>query len=169
MRKRKPAPEQAVEHVATENLSPASLVVGLDVGDRNTHYCMLESDGTVASEGSMLTKEAAIRANFGGRARLRIALEAGSHSPWLSRLLAELGHEVIVANARNLRMIAESDAKNDRADARMLARLARVGPDLLGPIEHRSKDVQCDLSVIRAREVAVTTRTKMINVRLERR
>jgi transposase len=163
MQKRKAATKQPFAPVATEGVNPALLVVGLDVGDRNTHYCMLDSDGTVTSEGSMLTKDTAIRAHFGGRARLRIALEAGSHSPWISRLLIELGHEVIVANARNLRMIAESDAKNDTADARMLARLARVGPDLLDPIEHRSKDVQCDLSVIRAREVAVATRTKMIN------
>lgn len=70
---------------------------------------------------------------------MQIALEAGSHSPWISRLLAELDNEVIVANARNLRMIFDNDGKNDRADARMLARLARVGPDLLSPIEHRSK------------------------------
>ena len=139
------------------------IVVGLDVGDRKSHYCRLGQDGDVSAEGSILTKEAALREEFEGKVSMRIALEAGSHSPWISRLLAELGHEVIVANARNLRMIADSNAKNDRADARMLARLARVGPDLLSPIEHRSKDIQADLSVIRAREVAVTARTKLIN------
>jgi transposase len=163
MQKRNAAKKQIKTPVQTESISTALLVVGLDVGDRKTYYCMLDSDGSVASEGSILTKEAALCTYFGGKVRMRIALEAGSHSPWISRLLTELGHEVIVANARNLRMISESDSKNDRADARMLARLARVGPDLLDPIEHRSKDVQCDLAIIRAREVAVTSRTKMIN------
>jgi transposase len=139
------------------------VVIGLDVGDRKSHYCRLDKEGVVSAEGSVLTKASALRAEFEGKPRMRVALEAGSHSPWISRLLTELGHEVIVANARNLRMISQSDGKNDRADARMLARLARVGPDLLSPIEHRSKEVQADLSVIRAREVAVTTRTKLIN------
>jgi transposase len=143
-------------------IAPAipEVVVGLDVGDRKCHYCRLDKEGVVSAEGSVLTKASALRAEFEGKPRMRVALEAGSHSPWISRLLTELGHEVIVANARNLRMISHSDGKNDRADARMLA---RVGPDLLSPIEHRSKEVQADLSVIRAREVAVTTRTKLIN------
>ena len=143
--------------------SAAKIVVGLDVGDRKSHYCRLDQEGLLSAEGSVLTKESALRAEFEGKLCMRIALEAGSQSPWISRLLKELGHEVIVANARNLRMIADSDGKNDRADARMLARLARVGPDLLSPIEHRSKDVQADLSIVRAREVAVTARTKLIN------
>lgn len=138
-------------------------VVGLDVGDRQSHYCVLDLDGAVVAEGVVATKEAALRVLFEGKGRMRIALEAGTHSPWISRLLIALGHEVLVANPRKLRLITESDAKHDRADARILARLAHVGPALLSPIHPRSAQTQIDLAVIRAREVAVQTRTKIVN------
>jgi transposase len=138
-------------------------VVGLDVGDQKTHYCVLGLDGELVAEGSVATREASLRVQFEGKPRMRIALEAGAHSPWLSRLLVEMGHEVIVANPRNLRMISESDAKNDPADARLLARLAHVGPELLSPIQQRSEKTQMDLALVRARDVAVQTRTKIIN------
>jgi transposase len=94
---------------------------------------------------------------------MRIALEAGTHSPWISRLLVELGHDVIVANPRNVRMISQSDSKNDPADARLLARLAHVGPELLSPIQPRSEKTQVDLALVRARDVAVQSRTKIVN------
>ena len=92
-----------------------------------------------------------------------MALEAGAHSPWISRLLVELGHDVIVANPRNVRMISRSDSKNDPADAQLLARLAHVGPELLSPIQTRSQQTQVDLALVRARDVAVQSRTKLIN------
>jgi transposase len=100
---------------------------------------------------------------FGGMPRSRIALETGMHSPWVSRLLSELGHEVIVAHARNVRLIGESRRKDDRFDARTLARLARIDPDLLGPVRHRSRKAQADLTVIRARAGLVRARTSLIN------
>jgi transposase len=142
---------------------PFCAVVGLDVSDRKTCYCVLNLNGETVAEGTLATREHSMRLQFEGKPKMRIAMEAGTHSAWLSRLLTKLGHEVIVANARSLRMISESDSKNDKADARMLARLARVGVDLLAPIEHRSEAVQSDLSILRAREVAVSARTKMIN------
>ena len=83
--------------------------------------------------------------------RSRIALETGMHSPWVSRVLSELGHEVIVAHARNVRLIGESRKKDDRLDAQTLARLARIDPQLLCPVKHRSAKAQADLTVIRAR------------------
>jgi transposase len=95
--------------------------------------------------------------------RSRIALETGIHSPWVSRLLSELGHEVIVAHARNVRLIGESRRKDDRFDARTLARLARIDPELLGPVRHRSRKAQADLTVIRARAGLVRARTSLIN------
>lgn len=153
---RDPAPNNAGQ-------SMYHAVVGLDVGDRTTRFCIVDLDGELISEGTLPTRTAAVRLQFQGGLRLRIAMEAGVHSSWLSRLLNDLGHEVIVANARSLRLISDSDSKNDRADARMLARLARVGPDLLSPIKHRDPAVQDDLAIIRAREVAVTARTKLIN------
>ena len=81
----------------------------------------------------------------------------------MSRLLRGLGHEVIVANARQLRVITNSSRKNDRMDARMLARLARVDPQLLSPIQHRSEQAQQHLAMIRVRAVLVEARTKLVN------
>jgi transposase len=138
-------------------------VVGLDVGDRQSHYCVLDRDGGVVTEGTVKTTEAPVRVLFEGKGRMRMALEAGTHSPWISRLLMALGHEVLVANPRKLRLIAESDAKHDRADAELLARLAHVGPALLAHIQTRSAQTQLDLTLIRAREVTVQTRTKIVN------
>jgi len=96
--------------------------------------------------------------------RSRIALETGTHSPWVSRLLSELGHEVIVAHARNVRLIGESRRKDDRLDAKTLARLARIDPQLLCPVKHRSAQAQAHLTVIRARAGLVRARTSLINV-----
>src|SRR5215467_10445772 len=90
--------------------------------------------------------------------RSRIALETGTHSPWVSRLLSKLGHEVIVAHARNVRLIGESRRKDDRLDAKTLARLARIDPQLLSPVKHRSAQAQTHLTVIRARAGLVRAR-----------
>ncbi len=138
-------------------------VVGLDVGDRQTHYCMLDLNGDVAVEGIVATREASLRVQFEGKARMRIALEAGTHSPWMSRLLVGWGHDVIVANPRKVQLISKSDSKNDRADARTLAHLARIGPELLSPIRVRSEKTQVDLALVKARDVAVQSRTRIIN------
>jgi transposase len=158
---------RAIEIKASVNASGRTVsqpdyqaVVGLDVGDRNTHYCVLDLDGQLVVEGAVATREASLRVQFEGKARMRIALEAGTHSPWISRLLVEWGHDVIVANPRNVRMISASNSKNDPADARMLARLAHVGPELLSPIQQRSEKTQVDLALVRARDVAVQSRTQ---------
>src|SRR6201992_3615460 len=92
----------------------------------------------------------------------RIALETGKPSPWVSRPLTEAGHEPVVAHSRHVRLIGESRRKDDRLDAQALARLARVAPQLLSPIQHRSAQAQADLSVIRARYALVRARTALI-------
>src|SRR5882762_6481750 len=85
------------------------------------------------------------------------------HSPWISRQLTQLGHEVIVADARNVRLIGESSRKGDRLDARTLARLARIDSGLWGPVRHRSAKAQIHLTVIRARAAPVSGRTALVN------
>jgi transposase len=141
----------------------AKLTIGLDLGDRTSHYCMLDEAGNVILERSLPTTSNGIRQAFGRIPRCRIALETGTHSPWVSRLLAQMGHEVIVAHARNVRLIGESSRKDDRIDARTLARLARIDPGLLGPVRHRSAQAQIHLTVIRARAALVGTRTALVN------
>src|SRR5215212_3764351 len=104
----------------------------------------------------------AIELELKGVARKTIAIEAGMHSPWLSRLLTKLGHEVIVANPRKLRLIYENRRKSDRVDAEYLARVARLDRKLLGAIEHRSELSQSHLAVIRSRDTLVRTRARLI-------
>jgi transposase len=145
------------------NLCPQSLTIGLDLGDRSSHYCILDEAGQVLVENKTATSPNAMEAVFGSMARSRIALETGMHSPWVSRLLSKLGHEVIVAHARNVRLIGESRRKDDRLDAQTLARLARIDPQLLSPVKHRSAKAQADLTVIRARAGLVRARTALVN------
>lgn len=138
-------------------------VVGLDLGDRYCQIVALDFDtGQVLERSRVRTTPQALRCRFAGDTTLRIALEVGTHSPWISRLLAELGHEVIVANARKLRLIYENRNKDDQIDAEYLARLARLDPKLLSPVQHGSAQAQADLAVIRARQVLVRIRTRLI-------
>jgi transposase len=139
------------------------LTVGLDLGDRSSRYCILNEAGGKASEDQLPTTKAGLDSLFGKMAACRIALEVGTHSPWVNRHLAAMGHEVIVANPLKVRLITQSVKKNDRMDAEQLARLARVDPQLLGPIRHRGAEAQGDLAVIRARGELVDCRTALIN------
>jgi transposase len=136
---------------------------GLDVSDRYTYVCVLNAGGEVVDEGRVPTTPEGLHRRFGGLAPMRLVLETGTHSPWISRLLEECGHEVLVANARQLRLIAQSDSKNDRTDAETLARLGRLDPALLKPIRHRGVEAQLDLALIRARDALVQARTQLVN------
>ena len=144
-------------------ISQQKLTIGLDLGDRWSWYCLLDEVGEVLQEQKLGTTPKGMKEVFGAVPRCRIALETGMHSPWVSRLLSELGHEVIVAHARNVRLIGESRKKDDRMDAQTLARLARIDPQLLCPVRHRSAKAQADLTVIRARAGLVRARTALVN------
>ena len=147
-----------------QSATPAGrFTIGLDLGDRSTAFCVLDTDGAIVAEGKLKTTQAAIDQQFASLAPARVALEAGTHSGWISRLIESYGHEVIVANPREVRKIYQNDRKNDRSDAQILARLARFDPQLLEPIRHRTAPMQADLATVRARETLVTARTKCIN------
>ena len=139
------------------------LTAGLDLGDHTSRYCILDEAGEKVSEGKLPTTQAGLDALFGKMAPCRVALEVGTHSPWVSRHLTGMGHEVIVANSHKVKLITQSVKKNDRIDAEQLARLARVDPKLLSPIRHRGEQAQADLAVIRARAELVDIRTGLIN------
>ena len=114
----------------------------MDLGDRTSRYCILDEAGEKVSEDQLPTTKAGLDSLFAKMAPSRIALEVGTHSPWVSRHLAAMGHEVIVANAHKVKLITQSVQKNDRIDAEQLARLARVDPKLLSPIRHRGEEAQ---------------------------
>jgi Transposase and inactivated derivatives len=137
--------------------------VGLDLGDRFSQIAVLDVEGELVEESRVATTESALRQRFSGCGRMRIALETGTHSPWVSRVLADCGHEVVVANSRKLRLIYENRRKSDKVDALYLARLARLDPKLLAPVEHRGAAAQNDLALLRSRDALVATRTLLIN------
>jgi len=140
--------------------------MGLDVGKRNTNYAIGEGDRggiRVVSEGVVKTTREALEDLLGGRKPMRVVLEVGRQSPWISRQLKKLGHEVIVADARKLALIYKSQKKNDREDARKLMELGHIDPELLSPIQHRSEKTQIELASMRSRDAAVTARTSLIN------
>jgi transposase len=138
------------------------VTIGLDVSDRYSRVCVLDARGVVEREDRMRTTPEAVEAWFASYGRARVVLEVGSHSPWLWRLLQGQGHEVIVANPRRVRLIAEAERKSDRVDAETLARLGRADPKLLRPIEHRGEQTQQDLALLRVRDGLVRARTKLI-------
>jgi transposase len=138
-------------------------IIGIDLGDRKSHYCVLDERGTVVEEGSVQTTPEAFANQFGLLCTSLIAIEVGVHSRWVSQVLGKCGHEVIVANPVRLRLIHQSSRKSDRVDACALARMVRVDPEPLGPVEHRGEEDQNMLSMLRVRDVLVRTRTRLIN------
>ncbi len=139
------------------------LTIGLDLGDRFTQLCALDAQGRIIATERLRTTPAALERALPAHPRCRIVLEVGTHSPWVSRLLQRLGHEVLVANARQLRLIYGNDRKSDRVDAETLARLERLDPARLRPIHHRGAGAQADLAQLRARDCLVRSRTQLIN------
>lgn len=139
------------------------VTIGMDLGDKTSRYCVLNGAGEVIGEGACATTKKGMAQLFGAMPHGRMAIEVGTHSPWVSRLLKSLGHEVIVANARQVKLISQSSRKNDKLDAQMLARLARMDPALLRPIRHRSEEAQRDLLTIRVRSALVEARTGLVN------
>lgn len=142
--------------------APVSLFIGLDVGDRTTHLCCVDEAREVVERGRFATTPDGVRRAFADRPRARLVLEAGSQSPWMSDLLRALGHEVVVADARRVAAITRSGRKTDRRDAEVLARLLQGMPELLGAVHHRGRQAQADLAMIRARDVLVRTRTRLV-------
>jgi transposase len=141
------------------------MTVGVDLGDRYSYLCFVDTEsGEVLEESRLRTTPEAFERRFGSeRHHLSIAIEVGTHSPWVSRLLQGCGHEVLVANARKVRLIYGDKRKNDKLDAENLARLARLDPKLLHPLKHRGEECQAHMALIRSREALVSARTKLVN------
>jgi transposase len=140
------------------------MTAGLDISDKYSYLCLIDQEsGEVVEEGRLRTTPEALRRRFASEQPLRIAIEAGTHSPWVSRVLEECGHEVLVANARKLRLIYANKRKTDEVDAENLARLARLDPKLLYPLKHRGEECQAHMALIRSRQALVGARTQLVN------
>jgi transposase len=144
--------------------SEPKMTAGLDLGDNYSYLCLIDTQsGEIMEEGRLRTTPEALRRRFASEQPMRIAIETGTHSPWVSRLLEECGHEVLVANSRKLRLIYANKRKTDDVDAENLARLARVDPKLLYPLKHRGEECQAHMAIIRSREALVGSRTQLVN------
>ena len=136
--------------------------LGVDLGDKKHHVCITDKHGVILKEFTIVNDRAALRKLCEDYPKGAVAIEVGTHSPWISRLLAANGMNVTVANARKLRAIYQNDRKCDQLDARMLAKLLRADADLLSPIRHGSEQAQKDLVAIKIRDSLVRQRTHIV-------
>jgi len=143
-----------------ENLS--TLTIGCDLGDRNSDLCVLDEAGDVVKTLRFSSTRNRFTKVFSAFPASRVVIEVGCHSPWVSRLLEAQGHQVIVANPRKVALIYQDVRKSDRTDAELLARLGRVDPQLLSPIQHRGEAMQRVRTLLRARAQLVQVRTQLI-------
>ncbi len=139
------------------------LTVGVDLGDQWSNYCILDLEGDTLAEGKLRTTQEEFSEFFQGLNAARVVVEVGTHSAWVREVIVGCGHEVLVANPRLMEGSKRRKRKNDRIDANKLARLGRVDPQSLHPLEHRSTEVRQDLVMLRARDALVSTRTELIN------
>lgn len=139
------------------------ITIGIDLGDRRHAFCVLDDKGQITGEQSLANTRASLEQLSRRYPGATIAMETGTHSPWVSRLFEARDHTVYVANARKVRAISQSITKSDEQDARMLARLCRADPNLLSPIKHRSERCQRDLVQLKARESLVRARVDLMN------
>lgn len=139
------------------------ITIGIDLGDKKHAVCVLDNEGEILKQRSMVNTRESLQRLSKAYPGARIAMEVGSHSPWISRLLTERGHEVLVANPRKMRAIYQNDRKSDELDAMMLARLARVDPKLLYPIQHVDEQSQRDLLQVKLRDNLVRQRVDIIS------
>jgi transposase len=146
---------------STRYTSESGMTVGIDVGDKYCHICVLDQEADIVEEVRVPTRKAALRAKLVSMRPSLVVMEVGSHSRWLSRLIEELGHKCLVANAYAARRLA-GERKNDKLDARMLARYGRSDPEMLEPLEHRGEQASADLALLLSRDLLVRTRTMMI-------
>ena len=158
-----PAAESAGEEGDAVRPNLDRLTVGVDLGDQWSNYCILGLGGETLREGQFRTRRQEVGEFFQGLAVSRVVIEVGTHSAWVREVIAGLGHEVLVANAQRMEGRKRRRRKNDRIDAAKLARLGRVDPKSLYPIQHRSTEVREDLLVIRVRDSLVESRTKLIS------
>lgn len=145
-------------------LTTQRISIGIDLGDQHSHFTVFDpAIGEFVETGKIVTTPNAFRRRFHGIEPMRIAIEVGSQSQWVSRLLEEAGHDVYVANAYKLRLIYENDSKDDQVDAQYLARLVAMDPALLHPLQHRGVEAQTHRGLLIARDRLIGCRTKLIN------
>ncbi len=163
MKTKKPKTPSVVTPSISAPAAAGGFTLGLDLGDRSHYVCVLDAVGQLRHEGTLLNDRVALAGLLTHYPSATVALEAGTHSPWISRYLTGLGATVIVANPRKLHAISRHERKCDRRDAVMLARLARADAAWLHPLQHGTAQAQHDLLGLKLRDSLVRTRVNLIN------
>jgi transposase len=135
----------------------------MDLGDKNHIAVVFDAEGNELDISKVTNTKRGIRNYFKCYEGSMVAIEAGTHSPWISRFLEQIGCNVYVGNPRKLRFIWDSKDKSDERDARMLGMVCRIEPRLLSPLHHRGSQAHADLVVVKSRDILVKARTKLIN------
>jgi len=154
--------KKSSKKMSEKTMNDGVAAIGIDLSDRSGKYYAIDDEGKKIDEGKVTLRTPELEKWAQSIPPTVMAIEAGTHSPWISRLLARCGHEVIVANPVKVALITKNVQKTDPVDAEYLARLARVDRALLFPIQHRGEQAQIDLQVIRTRDIAVKLRTTAI-------
>lgn len=139
------------------------ITIGMDLGDKFHIVAVFDQDGNELEIKKVTNTKSEVSKFFNRYQSCNVAMEAGTHSPWISRLLHEMGLTVYVGNPRKLRIIWDSIDKSDARDARILGMVCRVEPKRLHPLHHRGQQVQADLAIIKSRDILVKSRTQLIN------
>lgn len=140
-----------------------AITIGMDLGDKSHIAVVFDEEGNELNISKVINNKKALTKFFEPYGNANVAIEAGTHSPWISRLLGEMGITVYVGNPRKLRCIWDSTDKSDERDARMLGMVCRLDPRLLHPLRHRGSQAQADLAMIRSRDILVKNRNQLIN------
>ncbi|HVI73481.1 MAG TPA: IS110 family transposase [Anaeromyxobacteraceae bacterium] len=140
-----------------------AVFVGCDLGDKFSEICVLDQVGAVLARERVRTTNSGLTKVVAHYASSVVVIEVGVHSRWVEELFRSLGHRVVVANPRQVRLIWKRRLKTDRSDAMLLARLGRVDLTLLAPVQQRGRDAQLDLVALRSRDILVRSRTRLIN------
>jgi transposase len=139
------------------------ITIGMDLGNRSHIVVIIDDQGNEIECRQVVNTKVSMKRFFRRFGGATVAIEAGTHSPWISRLLEDLGCRVYVGNPHKLRVIWDSVDKSDARDARMLAMVCRLEPKLLWPVRHRNAKAHSDLELIKARDMLVKTRVGLIN------
>jgi transposase len=132
-----------------------NITIGMDLGDQNHVVVVMDEKGHEIEMKTIRNTALSLRKFFSQYNKATVAIEAGTHSPWISRLLKDLGCQVYVGNPRKLRIIWDSNDKSDERDARILAVVCRVEPRLLWSVTHLDQQAYADLGLIKARDALV--------------
>jgi len=137
--------------------------IGIDIGNKLNFICVLNREGKELFVGSIPNTKEAMLEYFDSIEKSSVVLEVCSHSPWISKLLVSIGHDVFICNPRKLSSVTQNIKKSDEEDCQMLAKLLLTGKHLLSPVHHAKEDAMRDFLLIKSRRSLVKCRTILIN------